>query len=95
MPITYGQLARAMGLYAPGSIAKVTQALEATMIEDVETGAPFIAALVVSKIGQGTAADGFFQQARALGRGPEPDEDNQSYHQREFAGAVAMLKTRM
>lgn len=95
MPITYGQLARAMGLYAPGSIAKVTQALEATMIDDVETGAPFLAALVVSKIGQGTAADGFFQQARALGRGPEPDEDNQSYHQREFAGAVAMLKTRM
>ncbi|MEH6646631.1 DUF6522 family protein [Sulfitobacter sp.] len=92
MPITYGQLARVMGLYAPGSIGKVSQALEATMIEDVESGAPFLASLVVSKIGQGTPAEGFFQQARALGRGPGIGEDDQSCYQREFTGAVAMLK---
>ena len=91
VPITYGKLARAMGLYAPGSIGKVTQALEATMVEDVENGAPFLASLVVSKPGNGTPAEGFFQQARALGRGPGLNEDDQAYHQREFSSAIARL----
>ena len=91
VPITYGQLARALDLYMPGSIRKVTQALEATMVEDVENGAPFLASLVVSKVGQSNAAKGFFQQARALSRGPGFGEDDQAYHQREFTGAVAML----
>jgi Fe-S cluster biogenesis protein NfuA len=91
VPITYGKLARAIGLYAPGSIGKVTQALEATMVEDVENGAPFLAPLVVSKPGNGTPAEGFFQQARALGRGPGFDEDDQAYHQREFSSAIARL----
>jgi Fe-S cluster biogenesis protein NfuA len=92
LPMTYGQLARAMGLYMPGSIGKVTQALEATMVLDVENDAPFLASLVVSKVGQGNAAKGFFQQARVLGRGPGFGEDEQAYHQREFNGAVAILK---
>jgi Fe-S cluster biogenesis protein NfuA len=91
VPVTYGKLARAMGLYAPGSIAKVTQALEATMIEDGETGAPFLASMVVSKMGRGEAAKGFLEQARALGRGPDLGEDDLAYYQREFTGAVAML----
>jgi len=91
VPVTYGQLARTLGLYMPGSVAKVTYALEATMIEDAETGAPFLAALVVSKLGDGEAAKGFHQQARALGRGAALGEDERSYHEREFTGAVAML----
>jgi hypothetical protein len=91
VPVSYGQLARALGLYMPGSIAKVTQALEATMLEDAETGAPFLAALVVSKLGDGEGAKGFHQQARALGRGAAPGEDERSYHQREFTGAAALL----
>ena len=91
LPMTYGQLARAMGLYAPGSIAKVTQALEATMVEDAQNGAPFLASLVVSKTGQGTPAEGFFQQARVLGRGSGFGEDDRAYYQREFTGAVAVL----
>ena len=90
VPMTYGQLARAMGLYMPGSISKVTQALEATMVEDAKNGAPFLASLVVSKVGQGNAAKGFFQQARALGRGPGLGEDDRAYYQREFTGAVAI-----
>lgn len=90
VPITYGQLARTLGLYMPGSIGKVTQALEATMAEDVENDAPFLASLVVSKVGQGNAAKGFFQQARALGRGPGFGEDDRAYYQREFTGAVAI-----
>jgi Fe-S cluster biogenesis protein NfuA len=91
LPLTYGQLARTMGLYMPGSIGKVTQALEATMVQDVENDAPFLASLVVSKVGRGNAAKGFFQQALALGRGPGFGEDEQAYHQREFNGAVAIL----
>ncbi len=94
VPLTYGNLARALGLYAPGSIAKVTQALEATMVEDAESGAPFLASLVVSKVGQGHAAKGFFQRARALGRGPSFGEDDPAYYHREFTGAVAMLTAR-
>jgi len=90
VPITYGKLARAMGMYAPGSIGKVTQALEATMVEDVENDAPFLASLVVSKPGQGGPAEGFFQQARALGRGADFGEDDRSYYQREFTSAVAI-----
>ena len=91
VPMTYGKLARALGLYAPGSIAKVTQALEATMAEDAVSGAPFLASLVISKVGQGIAAKGFFQKAHALGRGPGFGEDDRAYYHREFTGAVAML----
>jgi len=91
VPMTYGNLARAMGLNLPGSIAKVTQALEATMVEDAENGAPFLASLVVSRVGRGNAAQGFLQQARALGRGPSFGEDDRAYYQREFTGAVAMV----
>ena len=94
VPLTYGQLARAMGLYLPGSIAKVTQALEATMADDADSGAPFLASLVVSKVGQGDAAKGFHQQARKLGRGPGFGEDERAYHQREFKGAIALLTAR-
>jgi len=94
VPVTYGQLARAFRLYMPGSIGKIAQALEATMVEDAETGAPFLAALVVSKLGDGEAAKGFHQQARALGRGADLGEDERSYHHREFTGAVAMLAAR-
>ena len=91
VPMTYGKLARAMGLNLPGSIAKVTQALEATMVEDAQNGVPFLASLVVSKVGQENAAKGFFQQARVLGRGPGFGEDDRAYYKREFTGAVAMV----
>lgn len=94
VPMTYGGLARAMGLYLPGSIAKVTQALEATMVEDAENGVPFLASLVVSKVAQGTAAEGFLQQARTLGRGPGSGEDDRAYYLREFTAAVAVLTAR-
>ena len=91
IPITYGQLARSMGLNPPGTIAKVTQALEETMLEDAKNGVPFLASLVVSKVGQSNAAKGFFQQARALGREPRFGENDQDYYQREFNGALAIV----
>ena len=95
VPMAYGTLARAMGLFMPGSIAKVTQALEATMVEDARNEVPFLASLVVGKVAQGNAANGFLQQARKLGRGPGFGEDDRTYYQREFTGAVAMLKHRI
>jgi len=91
VPLTYGQLARDLGLFMPGSIAKVTQALEATMVEDAESGAPFLAALVVSKVGDG-ATRGFHQQARALGHGPADGESDSAYHRREFRSASSLLE---
>lgn len=91
IPITYGNLARSIGINPPRTISKVTQALEATMVEDAKNGVPFLASLVVSKVGQGSAAKGFFQQARALGREPSFGEDDQAYYQREFKGAVAIV----
>ena len=91
VPMTYGELASAMGLYQPGSIAKVTQALEGTMVEDAENGAPFLASLVVSKVGLCSPAKGFFEQARALGRGPDNGEDDRAYYQREFTRAVGVV----
>ena len=91
LPITYGQLARAMGLNMPGSIAKVTQALEETMVEDARTGAPFVAALVVSKASGISPARGFFDQAHKVGRGVQAGEDNETFHKREFNAAIAAL----
>lgn len=91
LPITYGQLARAMGLYMPGSIAKVTQALEETMIEDARAGAPFVAALVVSKTSGVSPARGFFDHAHKVGRGAQAGEDDETFHKREFDAAIAAL----
>jgi len=90
-PITYGQLVRAMGLYMPGSIAKVTQALEETMVEDARTGAPFVAALVVSKASGISPARGFFDQAQKVGRGVQAGEDGEAFYKREFDAAIAAL----
>ncbi len=91
LPITYGQLARAMGLYMPGSIAKVTQALEETMAEDARIGAPFVAALVVSKASGISPARGFFDQAQKVGRGVQAGEDEKAFYKREFDAAIAAL----
>ncbi len=83
-PLTYGGLARALGLWAPGSIRKVTRALEVTMREDAEAEKPFIAARVVSKGQAGLPGEGFFALARALARGPRPGESAQAFHAREL-----------
>jgi len=91
LPVTYGQLARAMGLNTPGSIAKVAQALEKTMIEDARAGAPFVAALVISKASGIIPARGFFEQALIVGRGAQAGEDDETFYKREFDAAIAAL----
>jgi len=84
-PVTYGKLARALGLWAPGSVGRITRALETTMREDAAAHHPFIAARVVSR-GRGTLpGPGFFDLARTLARGPQDGESDQDFHAREMA----------
>jgi len=85
VPISYGRLARALGLWAPGSVRRVTRALEITMREDAAAGRPFIAARVVSRGRERLPGKGFFQLARELSRGPREEEDERDFHSREAA----------
>lgn len=66
--VTYGQLARELGLAGPATIARLTAALEATMEADAAAAAPLRAALCRSRAGNGLPAEGFFDKARRLGR---------------------------
>ena len=70
LPMTYQQVANALGLTPPGTIARVAQALEQLMEEDVAAGRPMIAALVISRRGEDLPASGFFEKAVALDRFP-------------------------
>lgn len=88
LPITYGRLARALGMYAPGSVRKVTSALEITMGEDAAVGRPFIAARVVSRGPAQSPGKGFFDLARRLGRGPQPGETDQAFHHRHMTAST-------
>jgi len=84
-PVTYGKLARALGLWAPGSVGRITRALETTMREDAAAHRPFIAARAVSR-GRGTLpGQGFFDLARTLARGPIEGDSDQDFHAREIA----------
>ncbi|MGO4907812.1 hypothetical protein ACEN2J_05700 [Pseudorhodobacter sp. W20_MBD10_FR17] len=73
--IAYGDLARALALPNPGSIAQLTGALEALMTEDAATGLPLRAVLCRAKLSDLPAA-GFFEKAAQLGRfdGADPAE---------------------
>jgi NFU1 iron-sulfur cluster scaffold homolog, mitochondrial len=82
-PISYGALARALGLWMPGSVRKVTAALEATMREDAVAGRPFIAARAISRGRSGLPGKGFFDLARALSRGPNEGESEPEFYARE------------
>lgn len=92
--VTYGALARALGLWTPGSVRKVTRALEATMRHDARDGQPFIAARTVSRAGGGLPARGFFDLARALDRGPAEGETEEEFHAREIARVNRQLSQR-
>ena len=84
VPITYGALARALGLWTPGSIAKVTRALETTMREDATADRPFIATRAVNRGRDKLPGKGYFDLARALSRGPRPGEDESEFHTQEL-----------
>lgn len=93
LPLTYQQLAEALELAPPRTIQRVAQALEALMREDVRAGRPLIAALVVSRRGQGLPATGFFELAVALGRFPSEcaarsGACHDELHHKEFCRAL-------
>lgn len=83
-PITYGALTRALGMWAPGSVSKVTRALEATMREDAAAGRPFVAARVIGRGRDGLPGKGYFELARALARGPRDGESEAEAHARDL-----------
>jgi Fe-S cluster biogenesis protein NfuA len=89
LPITYGALARGLGLFAIGAIRRVTHALETTMHEDFEAGRPFIAARVVSRSRGSLPGKGFFDLAHSLGRGPVAHESDAAFHGRELTQSLA------
>jgi len=89
VPVTYRDLASALGLEPPHTIHRLTLALEATMREDVAAGRPLIAALVVSRRGERLPQDGFFELAAALGRLPALRDAAEAAYAREFERAVA------
>lgn len=91
LPMTYQQVAQALGLQPPRTIAQVTQALEQLMREDAAQHQPFMAALVVSRRGEGVPAAGFFELAVALGRFPE---DSARHHQAYYAEYQRALRAR-
>lgn len=66
--VTYGKLARDLGLTGPATIARLTAALEALMEEDAALSRPFRAAVLSGRLAQDLPAQGFFDKATALGR---------------------------
>lgn len=89
LPMTYQQLAEALALRPPRTIQRVALALETLMHEDATQGRPFIAALVVSRRGEGMPAQGFFDLAVELGRFPaEPAKHAEAWRE-EFRRAVS------
>ena len=66
--MSYGALARALALHGTGSIAQLTEALEALMVEDAAAGRPLRAALCHARLAGDLPAQGYFDKALALGR---------------------------
>ena len=80
--ITYRDLAIALDVQPPNTIHQVADALEVLMREDQENEAPFLAALVVSKVRNGLPAPAFFSFAHSLDRfsGSDTGPETQTYH---------------
>ncbi|MES2334832.1 MAG: hypothetical protein V4551_09175 [Pseudomonadota bacterium] len=77
--ITYGELARELGL----RMAELTAGLEALMEQDLRAGAPLRAALVRQRLSpHQSPAPGFFLKAAELGR---PDVDVEAERRALFA----------
>jgi hypothetical protein len=72
--IGYGALARRLAIPGPGSIHRLTDALEVLMEEDAQAGRPFRAALCEGKLRGGLPALGFFEAAQRLGRFSAPPD---------------------
>ena len=84
---TYRDLAVALGLKPPGTVQKVATALEAMMGEHAAEGRPQLAAVVVSRSGEGLPAPGFFERLVELGLydGPPEGPGAAAFHAAELA----------
>ena len=91
LPVTYQEVAKALGLTPPNTIHQVTEALEHLMTEDAAADRPFIAAIVISKARGGLPAPGFFDCAARLGRfdGDAVGTEAWAFHAAEFNATVA------
>jgi hypothetical protein len=91
VPITYQELAKALGLTPPNTIHQVAEALEHLMAEDAATARPFIAAIAISKARGGLPAPGFFDCAARLGRfaGDATGQDAWVFHAAELNAVLA------
>ena len=85
--VTYQALASELGLSPPGTIQQVAAALEQSMREDVATGCPMIAALVISRAGD-MPRQGFFDLAVELGRFPDDPDAHRAAWQAECAAVL-------
>ena len=87
--MTYRDLARALQVQPPNTIRQVADALEVLMQEDFTNGVPFLAALVVSRVGNGLPAPAFFFFAGSLGRfgGSDTGPETATYHAQELKSA--------
>lgn len=72
--MTYGDLARDLGLTGPGRIGQLTTALEILMEQDAAAGRPLRAVLCEARLANGGPAPGFFAKAQALGRFQDADQ---------------------
>lgn len=88
LPVTYGKLARDLGMFAPGSIRRVTEALETTMREDITADRPFIAARAVGRGSNSLPGKGFFELAHTLGRVRRLGESEHAFHERQLAESL-------
>ncbi|WP_228716856.1 hypothetical protein [Billgrantia pellis] len=89
LPMTYQQLAEALGLTPPRTIQRTAHALEQLMREDAEQGRPLIAALVVSRRGENLPNRGFFDLAVALGRLPADPTRHVEAYRKEYRRALS------
>ncbi len=89
-PMTYGQLAMVAGISSLSETRVLDGTLQQLMEEDVGTGRPLLAALVISDHGNGLPAPWFFQKAADLGKfaGQPSDVEAFAFHASELRRAL-------
>jgi len=88
--VTYRDLAALVPVPPPHGIHKLTLALEDLVREDHAAGRPLIAALAVSRVGEGIPGQGCFQLLAELGRyaGPERGAEAAEAHAAELRATL-------
>jgi len=80
--LTYLELADAVAMPGPQRIHRITRLLEILMKQDCLANRPLRSALVLSRVGNGLPADGFFDRAVRLG--VFDGADAAGFHRREL-----------